>query len=192
MHMEGKGLQDASAALLWYETAANNGAPMAMNMLGRCHELGQGTTANPALAAVWYRRAADTGLDWGLYNLANLLATGRGVTQDRAQALALYTVRTPGPCQIDEPVGPPPRRRPGDRARSAAPGLVPARGRDRRFPWPGQLRLDPAAGRTDRPGRALAAAGAGARRPAFMAHIVPELAASPHPQVRALAAPPSL
>ena len=28
--------------------------------------------------------------------------------------------------------------------------------------------------------------------PAFMAHIVPELAASPHPQVRALVAPPSL
>ena len=27
--------------------------------------------------------------------------------------------------------------------------------------------------------------------PAFMAHIVPELAASPHPQVRALVAPPS-
>ena len=92
MHMEGKGTaQDASAALLWYETAANNGAPMAMNMLGRCHELGQGTAPDPALAAVWYRRAADTGLDWGLYNLANLLATGRGVTQDRAQALALYT-----------------------------------------------------------------------------------------------------
>jgi TPR repeat protein len=34
MHMEGKGTaQDASAALLWYETAANNGAPMAMNCL---------------------------------------------------------------------------------------------------------------------------------------------------------------
>ncbi len=64
---------------------------MAMNMLGRCHELGQGTAPDPVLAAVWYRRAADTGLDWGLYNLANLLATGRGVTQDRAQALTLYT-----------------------------------------------------------------------------------------------------
>ena len=32
MHMEGKGTtQDASAARLWYETAANNGAPMAIN-----------------------------------------------------------------------------------------------------------------------------------------------------------------
>lgn len=37
MHMEGKGTtQDASAALLWYETAANNGAPPTPGWTGAC------------------------------------------------------------------------------------------------------------------------------------------------------------
>lgn len=63
---------------------------MAMNMVGRCHELGRGTAVDLELAAAWYRRAAERGLDWGQYNYAQLLAAGRGVPADRARALALY------------------------------------------------------------------------------------------------------
>ena len=89
--MEGRGLQaDPDEAFHWYSVAANLGEPMAMNMLGRCHELGLGTPVDMALAAVWYRKAAEGGLDWGMYNLANLLATGRGVRESRAEAFALY------------------------------------------------------------------------------------------------------
>lgn len=92
MYMEGKGVaRDPQAALMWYSVAASNGNGTAMNMVGRCHELGEGTAANPALAAAWYRRAAESGLEWGMYNLANLLATGRGVARDPDRALALYT-----------------------------------------------------------------------------------------------------
>ncbi len=63
--MEGKGTRvDPETAVLWYSVAANQGSATAMNLLGRCHELGQGTPPSPALAVVWYRRAADAGLDW--------------------------------------------------------------------------------------------------------------------------------
>lgn len=195
MHMEGKGTaQDASATRLWYETAANNGAPMAMNMLGRCHELGQGTAPDPTLAAVWYRRAADTGLDWGLYNLANLLATGRGVTQDRAQALALYTRAAHlGHAKSMNLL-----------ARHLEDGLEIERDPQAALGWyqraaeAGDFRGQAnyasillQAGQVEQAVHWLQLALANGS-PTFMAHIVPELAASPHPQVRALVAPPSL
>jgi len=91
MYMEGKGVvPDPESALLWYTVAAGDGDRLAMNMVGRCHELGLGTSADPALAATWYRLAAEHGLDWGMYNYANLLATGRGVGADPRRAFELY------------------------------------------------------------------------------------------------------
>ena len=77
-------------ALHWFTLAANEGDAVAMNMVGRCHELGRGTKPDASLAAAWYRKAADANLDWGLYNYAQLLAAGRGVGRDRARALSLY------------------------------------------------------------------------------------------------------
>lgn len=91
MSCEGRGVAlDPVEGLYWYTLAASAGHALAMNMVGRCHELGRGTPANAELAAAWYRKAADCGLDWGLYNYANLLATGRGVKRDPARAFALY------------------------------------------------------------------------------------------------------
>ncbi len=91
MYVDGKGVErDDAAGFHWFCVAANNGHLEAMNMLGRCHELGIGTPANVELAAVWYRKAADGGLDWGMYNHANLLTTGRGVGRDLGRAYALY------------------------------------------------------------------------------------------------------
>jgi uncharacterized protein len=162
-------------------------------MLGRCHELGQGTAADPTLAAVWYRRAADTGLDWGLYNLANLLATGRGVAQDRAQALALYTRAAHlGHAKSMNLL-----------ARHLEDGLEIERDPQAALGWyrraaeTGDFRGQAnyasillQAGQIDQAVHWLRQALAHGS-PAFMAHIVPELAASPHPQVRALVAPPS-
>jgi TPR repeat protein len=77
-------------SLHWFTLAANEGHAVAMNMVGRCHELGRGTAPDASLAAAWYRKAAEADLDWGLYNYAQLLAAGRGVKRDRARALALY------------------------------------------------------------------------------------------------------
>ena len=91
MRCEGRGVaRDDIEGFHWYELAANGGHLGAMNMLGRCYELGRGTPANVELAAAWYRKAARGGLDWGMYNYANLLATGRGVKLDRAAAFAWY------------------------------------------------------------------------------------------------------
>lgn len=191
MLVEGRGTaRDPEAAVLWYQVAANNGDALAMSMLGRCHELGEGTPANPALAAVWYRRAAGLGLDWGMYNLANLMATGRGLPRDEAGAYALY-------------------------ARAAALGHAKSMNLVARYleegrvvPADPQAALDwyrRAAEAGDFRGQAnlasillqqgeVAAAVALLRQalahgsPAFLERIRPELATSPHPEIRALVA----
>ncbi len=91
MLCEGRGVaRDPAEGLHWHTLAANSGHAWAMNMVGRCHELGVGTPPNAELAAAWYRQSAAGGSPWGMYNHANLLATGRGVARDPAQAFALY------------------------------------------------------------------------------------------------------
>lgn len=79
---------DAKAALGWFVKAAAQHHVMALNMVGRCYDLGWGTTPDKARAAECYRVAAERGLDWAMYNYATLLALGEGVAQDRAAALA--------------------------------------------------------------------------------------------------------
>src|SRR3989304_5932040 len=128
MHMEGKGTaQDASAALLWYETAANNraqalalytraahlGHAKSMNLLARHLEDGLDTAPDPQAALAWYQRAAEAGDFRGQANYASILLQAGQVEQ------AVHWLRL-----------------------ALAHGI-----------------------------------------PAFMAPIVPELAASPHPQV---------
>ena len=82
--------RDPVEALYWFQHAAHQDVPMAMNMLGRCYENGWGAAIDHALAATWFRRAADRGLDWGVYNHAHQLANGRGVPQDRAAAFQWF------------------------------------------------------------------------------------------------------
>lgn len=187
--MEGRGIPaDAVAGMQWFERAANGGLPVAMNMLGRCHELGAGTVVNPDLAAVWYRKAAETGLDWGMYNLANLLATGRGVARDAAAAYGLYrraaelghakSMNLVGRC-LEEGIGvtADPATAPQWYQRSAEAGDF--RGQA------SHASLLLAAGRIDAAVAWLQRA-LGNGSPAFLAHIRPLLTRSPHPQIRAL------
>ena len=89
--LDGRGIRrDPTAAVRWFAAAAAPACAEAMNMLGRCHEMGWGVRQDDAAAADWYARAAERGLDWAQYNLANLTLRGRGVAQDRAKALWLY------------------------------------------------------------------------------------------------------
>lgn len=81
---------DPRAAFGWFVRAGQQGHAMAINMVGRCYDLGWGTAVDKVRAADWFRAAADRGLDWGLYNCATALALGEGVTQDRPTALALF------------------------------------------------------------------------------------------------------
>lgn len=91
MYVEGRVFErDSAMGFHWFMVAANSGNALAMNMVGRCFELGQGTPLDLGLAAVWYRKAAEHDLDWGMYNFANLLATGRGIAADSQRALQLY------------------------------------------------------------------------------------------------------
>jgi len=76
----------AELALRWFRAAAGAGYAPAVNMVGRCLELGWGTPADPAAAAVQYRRAAEQGLDWAQFNLGMLLLYGLGLERDRRQA----------------------------------------------------------------------------------------------------------
>ncbi len=79
---------DPRAALGWFVKAAAQQHVMALNMVGRCYDLGWGTPPDKHRAAECYRVAAERGLDAAMYNYATLLALGEGVAEDKAAALA--------------------------------------------------------------------------------------------------------
>ncbi len=90
MLLDGVGVAvDPVAALGWFTKAAAQHHVMALNMVGRCYDLGWGTRIDKTRAAECYRVAAARGLDWAMYNYATLLALGEGVAEDKPAALAL-------------------------------------------------------------------------------------------------------
>ena len=91
MLLDGGGVKrDAAEALRWFRRAAAQQHLMALNMVGRCYELGWGTPVDKAKAADCYRVAAKRGLDWAMYNYATLLTLGEGVAEDKAAALRWF------------------------------------------------------------------------------------------------------
>ena len=78
---------DPTAAFDWFNRAAAQGHVMALNMVGRCYDLGWGVPADKVRAAQCFRGAAERGLDWGMYNYATALALGAGVAVDKPTAL---------------------------------------------------------------------------------------------------------
>lgn len=88
MLLDGHGVaRDAATALGWFKRAAAQHHVMALNMVGRCYDLGWGTPVMKDRAAQCFRLAAEQGLDWAMYNYATLLALGEGVSEDKAAAL---------------------------------------------------------------------------------------------------------
>jgi hypothetical protein len=79
---------DEAAALDWFVRAAAQHHPMALNMVGRCYDLGQGVAVDKCRAAACFRVAAERGLPEAMYNYATLLALGDGVAEDKPAALA--------------------------------------------------------------------------------------------------------
>jgi TPR repeat protein len=91
MLLDGTGVAKApGAAVAWFAKAAAQEHVMAINMLGRCYDLGWGVAVDKARAAAWFKAACDRGLDWGIYNYATALALGAGVPEDKPAALALF------------------------------------------------------------------------------------------------------
>jgi hypothetical protein len=80
--------KDARAGFGWFMRAAAQGHAMALNMVGRCLDLGWGVRVDKPRAAECYRAAAVRGLPEAQYNYATLLALGDGVAEDKAAALA--------------------------------------------------------------------------------------------------------
>ncbi len=67
--------RDETQALRWFHKAATSRVPMAMNMVGRCHEYGLGTCVDYEQAAQWYYRASLFECDWAVYNYATCWPT---------------------------------------------------------------------------------------------------------------------
>lgn len=78
---------DPRAGFGWFVRAAAQEHLMALNMVGRCYELGWGVAVDAARAAECYRVAALRGSTEAMYNYATQLALGRGVGEDKAAAL---------------------------------------------------------------------------------------------------------
>jgi len=90
MLLEGHGTaRDPEAAFRWFQLATRSGSVEAINMVGRCHELGWGTAQNARMAAQCYRAAADRGHAWASYNLAMLMLAGDNAEGERVEILAL-------------------------------------------------------------------------------------------------------
>jgi len=89
--LDGNGVaKDEVAGFAWFNRAAAQAHLMALNMVGRCYDLGWGTAVDKTRAADCYRIAAERGLDWAMYNYATLLALGHGVAEDKEAALAWF------------------------------------------------------------------------------------------------------
>jgi TPR repeat protein len=70
----------------WFNKAAAQGDLMALNMVGRCYDLGWGVAVDKVRAAECFRVAAERGLEWGMYNYATALTLGEGVAEDKPAA----------------------------------------------------------------------------------------------------------
>jgi uncharacterized protein len=79
---------EAAEGFAWLYRAAEAEHLDAINMVGRCLDLGWGVAVDKPLAAQWFRAAAERGHGWAMYNYATALALGAGITEDRAEALA--------------------------------------------------------------------------------------------------------
>lgn len=82
--------RDPAAAFRWFRIAAQSGSRDAINMVGRCHELGWGTPVNLPQAARAYRVAADMRCAWAQFNLASLMLHADEIGRDRTEALSLF------------------------------------------------------------------------------------------------------
>lgn len=90
MLLDGHGIEcDPQAAFRWFGIAAAADETDAINMLGRCHELGWGTAVNRTAAQACYQRAAAKGHDWAQFNLATLMLRGECTPGVVATALTL-------------------------------------------------------------------------------------------------------
>ena len=86
------GVQPAvTQAAQWFQLAANNGNPKAMNSLGEMYHKGVGVTQSHPAALELFQRSARQGYAPAMVNLGDMHARGEGVKKDNVQAYALLS-----------------------------------------------------------------------------------------------------
>ena len=81
---------DYNAAFMICQTPADNGDPLAQNIVGIMLINGWGTARDLGEAARWWRKAADQGFAGAQFNLGRMYGKGDGVPQDYAEAVKWY------------------------------------------------------------------------------------------------------
>jgi TPR repeat protein len=79
------------AALVEFQSLADQGDAVAQYNLAVMYEYGQGVPQAYALAAMWYWRSAEQGTDLAQYNLGVLYEKGHGVPRDFIKSVEWYT-----------------------------------------------------------------------------------------------------
>ena len=78
--------KDIAQAADWFNKAAMQGSPEAMNRIGEMWAVGMNGAPDPKEAANWYQRAADKDLAEAQYNLGLCYAKGEGVAANPVDA----------------------------------------------------------------------------------------------------------
>jgi TPR repeat protein len=78
--------KDIAQAADWFNKAATQGSPEAMNRIGEMWAYGMNGAPDPKEAANWYRKAAAKGLAEAQYNLGLCYAKGEGVPANPVEA----------------------------------------------------------------------------------------------------------
>ncbi len=83
---------DYATALSVVRPAAEEGNPMAQNLLGDAYDRGNGIKKDAAAALEWWKKAADQNYPKAMYNLGRLSMNGAdGVPQDYLTASEMFT-----------------------------------------------------------------------------------------------------
>lgn len=87
MYHIGKGRKkDLGEAFKWYEKAAKQNHPVALNNIGVFYEQGLYVGKSASKAARYYKESAEWGYSYAQYNLGMLYHEGRGVKKDPKEA----------------------------------------------------------------------------------------------------------
>jgi hypothetical protein len=82
--------KDDAEAMKWFQKAAKQGNPTAMNAIGHLYEDGKGAPQNLPEAISWYQRAAEKGDEWAQVRVGRAYTKGEGVGLDKVEAVKWY------------------------------------------------------------------------------------------------------
>lgn len=81
---------DLAKSLQWYERAAAQDYPQAMDTLGYLYQWGKIVDKDEVKAASWYQKSANLGYRVSQYNLGYCYEHGSGVEKDDKKAIEWY------------------------------------------------------------------------------------------------------